>query len=150
MGSADAKKLIFRLGPVGFTINLSSVVEIREQIVALLDSTYRDLDAGIVGALDFRSTWVPAVDPAIRFSLVSELPLSARTALILNGPEGNWALLVDRAEEIISASKFQPCVMPPILRVAVSNYYSQLELYENEPLVVFEPERFYGSVELGT
>ena len=145
MGNGVAKKLIFRLGPVGFILDLSFVVEIREQVVDLLDSTYRDLDAGIVGALNFRHTWVPAIDPAIRFDLLSTLPLSAKTALILNGPEGNWALLVDLAEEIRPATRFQPCEMPPILRVAVSNYYSQIELLNNEPLVRFEPECFYGA-----
>ena len=145
MGTVVARKLIFRLGAVGFYLDLSSVVEIREQVAELLDLTQSDLAAGIVGALEFRNTWVPAIDPAIRFDLTSVLPLSARTAVILSSPEGNWALLVDRAEEISPANRFQPCEIPPLLRVAVSNYYSQVELFDNEPLVRFEAERFYGS-----
>ncbi len=150
MGNVLARKLIFRLGSVGFILDLSFVVEIREQVVDLLDSTYRDLDAGIVGALDFRHTWVPAIDPAIRFDLSSALPLSAKTALILTSPEGNWALLVDRAQEISLAGRLQPCEMPAILRVAVSDYYAQIDLLDNEPLVRFEPERFYGAAGLAS
>ena len=150
MGNAAARRLVFRLGGVGFILDLSCVVEIRDQIVDLLDSTYRDLDAGIVGALDFRHTWIPAVDPSIRFDLRSVIPLSAKTALVLNSSEGNWALLVDQAEEISPANKFQPCEMPPIFRVAVSNYFSQIVLLENEPLVLFEPERFYGAPRLAS
>lgn len=145
MGNVVARKLIFRLAEIGFYLDLSSVVEIREQVVERLDLTQCDLSAGIVGALEFRNTWVPAIDPAIRFGLTSGLPLAARSAVILNSSEGNWALLVDRAEEISPADRFQPCEIPPLLSVAVSNYYLQVALFDNEPLVRFEPERFYGS-----
>ena len=145
MGNVVARRLIFRLGEVGFILDLSCVVEILESVADLLDSTYREMDAGIVGALDFRHTWVPVVDPTIRFDLNSSLPLTAKTALILTSPEGNWALLVDRAEEISPAHRFQHCEMPPIIRVAVSSHYSQIELLNDEPFVLFEPERFYGA-----
>lgn len=145
MGNVFARKLIFRLAEIGFYLDLSSVVEICEQVAGRLDLAQSDLAAGIVGALEFRNTWVPAIDPTIRFGLTSGLPLPARSAVILNSSEGNWALLVDRAEEICSADRFQPCEMPPLLSVAVGSYYSQVELFDNEPLVRFEPERFYGS-----
>lgn len=145
MGNLVARKLIFRLGAVGFSLDLAYVVEICERVGDLLDSSYSDLNAGIVGALDFRNTRVPAIDPALGFDLISTVPLSGRTALILNSPEGNWALLVDRVAEIRPIDRFLPIDMPPLLREGVSNYYSQVEWYNNEPLVRFDPERFYGT-----
>ncbi len=146
MVSPVARKLVFRLGEVGFSIDLGAVVEIREQFDEVVDSSRSELTLGIVGSFSFRQTSIPAVDPTIKLGLMSKVTLADKIALVLKSPEGNWALLVDQIEEIGSHEQFISCEIPPLLKSASLNYYTQLELCRNNLLVVFEPEMFYGLV----
>lgn len=145
MSEAVVRKLVFRLGEIGFSLDLAFVVEICQPIDDLFDASYVDATNWIVGALDFRNTRVPAVDPALALELVGCKALADRTALILTGPEGNWALLVDRVEAISPQDKFQPVESPPLLRSPANRLYAQLELFHSEPLVCLNPENFYAA-----
>lgn len=138
------RKLIFRLGGVGFLLDLDLLVEICEQLADGFNPTYSDLEQGIVGALQFRRTQVPVVDPALLLGIKSELRFSEKRALILKGTEGNWALLVDRVEEISSADRFVSCELPLLLKKSVSRGYTRVSLLAGEPMVHFETEYFYG------
>ncbi len=141
----DHSRLIFRLGGVGFLLKLVDVVEVVTQITDALDPGRSVIGQGIVSALRFRQTWIPAVDPALRLDILSAVELQDKVAVILRGSEGNWALLVDRVEELSSIDKFQPCEIPFLLKVAAMGFYSQIHLLDDEPMIVFEPERYYGS-----
>jgi len=145
MGSDVARNLIARIGGVGCLLDLSLVVEICEQIGERLDFSRSDLSHGIVGALEFRQTRIPAVDPTLRLELSSQIDEKEKTALVMKSSEGNWAMLVDRVEEICPSDRLVPCIMPPLLKFATREYYSKLELFQNEPMVVLDPEQFYGS-----
>ncbi len=138
-------KLIFRLGGIGFLLELADVVEVVDQIAAALNPGRSDLGQGIVSALLFRQTWIPAVDPTLKLDIVSEIQLKDKVAIILSGSEGNWALLVDQIEELSSADNFQSCEIPFLLKVSSMGFYSQIQLLHHEPMIVFEPERYYGS-----
>lgn len=142
---AADRMLIFRLGETGFLLDLVWVVEICETITEHFDSSRRDLEQGIVGALHFRQTHIPVVDPTLQLNIQSHHQLTEKTALVLKGGEGNWALLVDKVEEISSAAKLQPCEIPILLKNAVSDYYSRVKFLLNEPMICFEPEDYYGS-----
>ena len=144
MVSLLAKKLIFHLGEIGFSLDLAAVVEILEQSGDAVDSSRSDLSLGIVGALEFRQTWIPVVDATLKLDIKSTQALSEKTALILKSPEGNWALLVDGVVEIGTLDEFSPCAIPPLLRRSAANHYTQLEMRKDELLVVFEPGQFYG------
>ena len=145
MAHAVARKLIFRLGETGFLLDLDRVVEICEQLTEHFNPSQADMGQGIVGALSFRQTQVPVVDPALHLKTHSELAITEKKALILKGAEGNWALLVDRVEEIIPTDKLQPCIIPPLLKIAVDGYYSQISLLADEPMIHFDPEPYDGS-----
>lgn len=145
MIKVGSKKLIFRLGETGFLLELGEVVEVVEQIAGALDSSRSDIGRGIISALRFRQTWIPVVDPASKLDICSEVKLQDKIAIVLHGSEGNWALLVDQVDELSAAENFQPCEIPFLLRVAAMGFYSQIKLLSNEPMVVFEPERYYGS-----
>ena len=138
------RKLIFRLGGIGFLLDIARLVEICEQLADNFNPTYSDLEQGIVGALQFRRTQVPVVDPALLLGVKSELRFSEKRALILKGAEGNWALLVDRVEEISSADRFVSCELPLLLKKSVSRGYTQVSLLAGEPMVHFEADYFYG------
>ena len=145
MTAAGDRKLIFRLGGMGFLLNLSEVVEVVEQITNSLDPSRSDIGQGIVSALQFRQTWIPVIDPALKLDIFSPVKLKEKTAVILRGTEGNWALLVDQVDKLTAAENFQSCAIPFLLKVAAMGFYSQIQLLHNEPMIVFEPERYYGS-----
>ena len=139
------RKLIFRLGGVGFLLELADVVEVVDQITEDLDPSRSVIGQGIVSALKFRQTWIPAIDPTLRLDIFSTVKLKDKVAVVLHSSEGNWALLVDQVEELSAAENFQPCEIPFLLKVAAMGFYSQIKLLQDEPMIVFEPERYYGS-----
>ncbi|RLB73610.1 MAG: hypothetical protein DRH06_00840 [Deltaproteobacteria bacterium] len=139
------RKLIFRLGEIRFLLDLADVVEVVDQIADALDPSRSDIGQGIISALQFRHTWIPVVDPTLKLDIFSTVKLKEKIAVILRGTEGNWALLVDQVDELSGAENFQPCVIPFLLKVSAMGFYSQIRLLHNEPMIVFEPERYYGS-----
>jgi chemotaxis signal transduction protein len=146
MARAADRKLIFRLGEIGFLLELSWVVEICEHIDEHFNPDRSDLEQGIVGSYLFRQTLIPVVDPVLHLRIQTQQDIAKKSALILRGDEGNWALLVDRVEEISPAIKFHPCEIPSLLKKAVSGYYTQVYLLMDEPVICFEPEQYYGSM----
>jgi chemotaxis signal transduction protein len=145
MRSVAARNLMVRIGEIGYLIDLVWVVEIREQIGDQLDVRHRVASQGIAGALSFRQTRIPAIDPASRLALASQVAMKDKTALVLKSSEGNWALLVDRVEGICPADRLVLCQIPPLLKVAAGGYYSEIAILQQEPMVVLDPEQFYGS-----
>jgi len=83
---AIARRLLFRIGTVGFCLNLDELVEIREQV---------DQQLSVVGALSFRQTMIPVIDLAKRLDIPS---VSPNIVLVVNSREGSWGLLVGRVE----------------------------------------------------
>lgn len=146
MTAIGNRKLVFYLGGIGFLLELVSVVEVVAQIAGILDSGRSDIGRGIVAVLKFRQTWIPVVDPVLKMDVLSSVKLKDKVIIVLRGSEGNWALLVDRVEELLSVERFQPCEIPFLLKAAAIGFYSQIKLLNNEPMVVFEPECYYGSV----
>ena len=136
--------LIFRLGGVGFVLSLGSVVEVIDQIVERLDFERSDSDHGIVAALHFRHTLIPVVDPTLRLGIVSPVLHADRKIIVLQGTEGNWALLADSIDELAVVQDLKDCLLPSWLSHKVKGLYSQVKLSGSEPLIVFEAEHFYG------
>lgn len=146
MVNCGDKKLIFRLGGIGFFLDLSFVVEGVEQIGGRLDAARSDIGRSIVSAFYFRQTWIPAVDPALKFGLSSSVKIKDRVAIVLRGPEGNWAILVDKIEDLSTTDEMIPCEIPFLLKISALNCYSELMLLHNEPYVGFDINRFYDTV----
>jgi len=144
MGSVHLRNLVTRIGGVGCLLDLDWVVEIRDEIAELLDFRHAEPNHGIIAAFNFRQTWIPAIDPALFLGLDSDVAFKNKTALILKGFEGNWALMVDQMLGIPPGERIAPCEMPPLLRTATRGFYSRLGLFHGEPMVVLEPELFYG------
>ncbi len=144
MTKADGKMLIFVLAGIRFVLDLDHVVEVLEQLSERLDVQRSDLRQGIVAALEFRHTAIPVIDPTLLLGLVSDISLARRSALVLHGSEGNWAILVDRVEGLAASALFNRAHVPALLRAAPGCGDIQVLLVENAPLMVFEPERFYG------
>ncbi len=149
MPEPESKKLIFRLGEIGFVLELTAVVEVVEHLADSLDSSCSDLGRDIVSALLFRQALIPVVDPTLKLNIISPVELKDKIAIVLRSTEGNWALLVDKVEKMVVAKSFQPCEFPYLLRIATAGIYSQVKLFAGEPLVVFDPERYYGAVSIG-
>jgi chemotaxis signal transduction protein len=144
MTKAVGKMLIFVLAGVRFVLDLDHVVEVLEQLAGRLDVQRSDLRQGIVAALEFRHTAIPVIDPTLSLGLVSDIGLSQRSALVLWGSEGNWAILADRVEGLVPSTLLSRAHVPALLRAAPGYADIQVLLEGDAPLMVFEPERFYG------
>jgi chemotaxis signal transduction protein len=145
MVGEDERFLVFRLGGNGFVLSLDDVVEVVDPIGDDLDYARNDPASGIIAALNFRCTWIPVVNPGLRLTLSPHCVSEARRAVVLEGSEGRWALLVDSIEELASAQALQSCEMSLLLQQVTAGLYHQLKLLNAEPLIVFEPELYYGS-----
>ncbi len=137
--------LVFRLGGIGFILDLRSVVEVQGSESAQLDASRGDIDQGIVAAMVFRGAWLPVVDPAAKLGISAAVRMKDQVAVVLSGPEGSWAILVDAVDELSAEDSFVSCEIPFLLKASTSSGYSQLKLRNAEPFVVFDPELFYGS-----
>jgi len=144
MTRAIGKMLIFTLADICFVLDLDHVVEVLDQMSGRLDAQRSDLRQGIVAALEFRNTTIPVIDPTLPFGLVSNVGLSQRSALVLRGSEGNWAILVDRVEGLMPTDAFSRARVPALLRATPGFADVEVLLVADAPLMVFEPERFYG------
>ena len=145
MGGANHRALIFYLGDIPFLLELAQVVEVVEQTAEILDAGRSDISRGIVSAMWFRKTWIPVVDPALKLDISSTVEVNDKTAIVLNSSEGNWALLVDEISELSAMGNFKSCSIPFLLKVSATGFYSQVKLLHDRPVVVFEPECYYGS-----
>ena len=147
MTGVHRRALIFRLGEVLFLLELAHVVEVVGAAEKTLDSSRSDIRHGIVSALRFRNTWIPVVDPTLKLDIGSTVHMDAKVAIVLLGSEGNWALLVDAVSELSQVGNFKPCEIPFLLKVSATGFYSRVELLNDQPVVVFEPEQYYGSLD---
>ncbi len=144
MTRTPGKKLIFTLAETRFVLDLDHVVEVLEQLSGRLDFHRSDPQHGIIAALEFRHTIIPLIDPAGMLGLVSTIDYHQRSALVLRGSEGNWAILVDRVEGLAAADRFRRAIIPALLQATPDFARVEVVLAEDAPLMVFEPERFYG------
>ena len=145
MAHVGNRVLVFRLGGVGFILDLKNVVEVQDSASAQLDVSRSDINQGIVAAMAFRGAWLPVVDPAAKLGIPAAARMKDRTAVVLSGYEGNWTILVDDVEDLSAENGFTSCEIPFLLRASACGVYSQLKLRNAEPFVVFDPELFYGS-----
>ncbi|MFO7765564.1 MAG: chemotaxis protein CheW [Pelovirga sp.] len=144
MAGTIGRVLVFSLAEIRFVLDLDHLVEVLDQLELRLDSSRSDLRQGIVAALDFRHTAIPAVDPTLKLGLVSATRYVDRVALVLRGSEGNWAVLVDQIEGLMPADALVRATLPVLLKATPEYSDAQVMLADGVPLVVFEPERFYG------
>ena len=145
MAHVGDRVLVFRLGGIGFILDLRSVVEVQGSLSAQLDVSRSDINQGIVAAMVFRGAWLPVVDPAAKLGIPAAVRMKDQVAVVLNSLEGSWAILVDAVDELSAADSFASCDIPFLLKASACSGYSQLKLRNAEPFVVFDPELFYGS-----
>ena len=127
-----SRRLLFRIGTVGFYLELSELVEIREQIADLIDCRQVDQQLSVVGALTFRKTLIPVVDLSSRLSISS---VSPDIVLVLNSLDGNWGLLVDRVEGFYSATEMIDRSVPDLLQEGGWRCFDLISTYEGHPFL---------------
>lgn len=123
---AIARRLLFRIGTVGFCLNLSELIEVREQVTGLIDYRHVDPLFSVIGALPFRRTMIPVVDLAGRLGIPS---VSPDVVLVLSSREGNWGLLIDRVEGFYSATAMNDRPVPRLLQAEGWRCFNQITLH---------------------
>ena len=132
------KKLVFRISGVGFALSLESLIEIREDGAAELDTSAADPELDLLGLVGFRDEAIYAIDVRRRLGL----PASAGgddIFLVVTGENGRWALPVESVEGIFPASEFSRKELPPLLAAMTQRAYESLDVWKSEPLINCEP-----------
>lgn len=127
-----SRRLLFRIGTVGFCLNLCELIEIREQASELIDCSQVAPLLSVVGVLSFRQARLPVVDLAGRLGIPS---VSPDTILIINGVEESWGLLVDRVEGFFSVADMVDCPVPLLLQSEGTRYFDQIALHAGHPFL---------------
>jgi chemotaxis signal transduction protein len=138
---AISRRLLFRIGKIGFCLYLNDLVEIRDQAESLIDYTQGDHPRFILGALNSRQARIPVVDLAGRLGLE---PPVAGNVLILSSREGNWALLADRVEGFCAAMDMKDLLLPQLLRAEGWRCFQQVSMYQGEPFLCLDLPACYG------
>ena len=132
---AIARRLLFRIGTVGFCLNLDELVEIREQV---------DQQLSVVGALSFRQTMIPVIDLAKRLDIPS---VSPNIVLVVNSREGSWGLLVGRVEGFYPVTEMIDRPVPCLLQAEGWRCFDQVILYAGLPYFRLDLSACYAGVE---
>ncbi len=146
MARIEQRSLIFHIGEVGFLLGYHYIVEVLGSVGDAFDYNRSDLRNNIVAAIEFRNTLIPVFDPGGLLDITSAGKIREKTVIVLRSTEGNWALAVDKIDELTARERFLPCAIPALLKPFVGGFYSQIRLIEEKPYVVFDPENFYGAV----
>jgi len=146
MAQIEQRSLVFYIGGVGFLLEYRHIVEVMGSVGSTFDFSRSDLRNNIVAAIEFRNTLIPVFDPGGLLAISSAVKARDKMTIVLSSTEGNWALAVDKIDELTACEGVLPCAVPDLLKPFVGGYYSQIRLIEKKPYVVFAPECFYGVV----
>ncbi len=124
--NAISRRLLFRIGTVGFCINLNELIEIREQITERIDFEQGNQPQSVIGTVSFRGGQIPVVSLAERLGIS---PVAQDVALVLHSSEETWALLVDRVEGFGSVSAMIDRPVPTLLRAEGWRCFEQITIY---------------------
>ena len=127
---AISRRLLFHIGPVGFWVELNEVVEILEQVSTRLDSAPSEVSSAEGRQIPFRRSMIPLVELYGRLGLAFE---AADTALVLNGPEGPWALLVGRVDGMHPATEMSDRPLPRLLKTSGWHCFDRVGLLRGVP-----------------
>ncbi len=136
-----SRRLLFRIGAIGFCVRLDELIEIREEVTDLIAVELADQDHFIAGSLVFRNAHIPALDLAGRLGLERQ---STDTALVLGSSEGNWALLVDRVEGFFPETELLERPLPRFLQTEGWTCFHQVALHHGHPYLCLDLAACYA------
>lgn len=136
------RRLLFRIASARFSLALGDLVEIQEHVAEHIDFDKVDHDLFVVGALPFRRTMIPIYGLAERLDFEST---QRDIALVLNSPEGNWALLVDRVEGFYPETDFIDRPVSRLLKSDGWRCFNEVSLLKGVPYLKLElPACYHG------
>lgn len=141
VSEAGARRLLFRIGEVGFSLALENLVEICEQVAGRIDLSRTDAVSQVMGSLPFRRTQIPVVDLAARLELELEVP---DTVLVLSSKEGNWALPVSEVLGFVTADDLVDRALPRLLLSEGWRCFSHAGLLNGRPFLKLQLGECYA------
>lgn len=138
---AMSRRLLFKIGEVGFSLRLEALIEICEQVAGKVEATHADTERHLVGSLPFRKTRIPVVGLAERLGLQVD---SAGTALVLASDEGNWALLVSEVVGFVAEAEISERPLPRMLQAPGWRCFERACLYDGLPYLTLDLASCYS------
>lgn len=137
MTDSGGKKVVFRIADIGFSLDVDSLMEIRETSDVVIDTPLVDSESGILGLISFRDDAIRLLDIRKLFGLppVDDDPV----LVIVVGTDGAWVFPVEKIIGIALADELRSCDVPPLLKVSERLPFTSIDIWRNEPLVCFNP-----------
>jgi len=133
------KKIVFRLGPCGFSLPIANLLEVREGIGRWFDQTHADSSVGLLGTLAFRGEQLLVWDLGAALGFPPSDCNSALTMLTIGHNDHHWGLVVGKVEGFFSTAEFVSRDLPELLVAPENHLYRRLDLWRGEPLVQLDP-----------
>jgi len=147
MMSLGSRRLLFRVGVLGFCLDLCELVDICEDFEILNTPRLHDAGQAVCGGMVFRRTTIPVVDLRSRLGLGASSPArQPHNALVLHSREGNWALLIDQVEGFQPSASMQDLPLPPLLVAPGWRCFEQIALYQARPFIKLDLHACYGGL----
>ena len=137
MTDSGGKKVVFRIADIGFSLDVDSLMEIRETSDVVIDTPLVDSESGILGLISFRDDAIRILDIRKLFGLppADDDPV----LVIVVGTDGAWVFPVETIIGIALADELRSCDVPPLLKVSERLPFTLIDIWRNEPLVCFDP-----------
>lgn len=131
----ERKKLVFRLGGMGFSLPIEALLEIREGAGGWIDRSAGVPDEHLLGELRGRDGRLPVFDLRGLFHTVASSDADSLVVLVLYGLDGPWGGVADSIEGIFPAGEFTSRSLPLPFRGEGDLPYGSLDFWRGEALV---------------
>ena len=136
MTDSGGKKVVFRVAGVGFSLQVSALMEIRESSGVDIDRTVADPQRCLLGTIPYRDDAIDLVD--IRSILGLSSSGRDSVLVVVLGTDGVWAFPAEKIEGVAPAAEFRSCDTPALLQGG-RNLFMKIDIWRQEPLVCFNP-----------
>lgn len=138
MIDSGGKKVVFRIAGVGFSLEVDTLVEIREADDAQIDRSSADHERGLLGMVSFREDAIQLWDVRQLFGLPAAV--ADPVLILVFGSDGAWAFPIETVVGVALSTEFVNCDVPALLQVNSRQSFTSIDVWRNEPLVCFEPD----------
>jgi chemotaxis signal transduction protein len=137
MSDSGGKKVVFRIADVGFSLEVDSLMEIRQVDDVTIDRSAADTERGLLGMVSFRADSIPLWNVRQMFSLPPAVDDSV--IILVFGTDGAWAFPIEAVVRVVLPTEFKTCDAPALLQMNDRRLFASIDIWRNEPLVCFEP-----------
>jgi hypothetical protein len=137
MIESGGKKIVFRIAGIGFTLDVASLIEVKELADVEIETSADDLNQTLLGRVLFRDDAIPVLD--VRRSFGLPCTVSDSVLAFVFGSDGGWAFPIETVVGVALDEEFKPCNVSVLLQSRDKCLFRSINVWKHEPLISFEP-----------